>query len=120
VSHSRQLGGQQRHRLAPTIVIVRVPGDILSKLVAKAVVALTSGDLSSHPEGPAQSRVAVFKQLRAAAKRARLAGGEIQTAKLQKLTWWLKRRRSPASAKIARALIGPKLGMTGEPTKSAS
>jgi hypothetical protein len=59
VSHARHLGGERRHRLATTIGIVRVPGDISSELVAEAIVALTRGDLGSHPEGPAQARIEI-------------------------------------------------------------
>ena len=70
VSHTRHLGGERRHRLAATVGIVRVPGDISSELIAEAVVALTRGDLGSHPEGPAQARIAVLGQLRAATERA--------------------------------------------------
>jgi hypothetical protein len=69
VSHARHLGGERRHRLAATVGIVRVPGDISSELVAEAVVALARGDLGSHPEGAAQARVAVLGQLGATAER---------------------------------------------------
>jgi len=85
VSHARHLGGERRHRLAATVGIVRVLGYISSELIAEAVVALTRGDLGSHPEGAAQARVAVLGQLGAATERARLAGCEIEAAKLQKL-----------------------------------
>lgn len=57
VSHARHFGGERRHRLAATVGIIRVPGDISSELVAEAVVALTRGDLCSHPEGTAQAGI---------------------------------------------------------------
>lgn len=86
VSHTRHLGGERRHRLAATVGIVRVPGGVPSELIAEAVVALTRGNLGSHPEGAAQTRVAVLGQLGAATKRARLTRCEIETAELQELS----------------------------------
>jgi type II restriction enzyme len=38
--------------------------------IVKGYNALTRGDLGSHPEGPAQARIAVLGQLRAATERA--------------------------------------------------
>lgn len=85
VCHARHLGGEHRHRLAVTIGIVRVPGGVSSELVAEAIVALTRGDLGSHPESAAQAGVAVLGQLRAIPERARLAGREIKAAELEEL-----------------------------------
>ena len=53
---------------------------------AATVVALTCGDLGSHPKGPPQSRITVLGQHRAASECTGLPGRKIKTAELQELT----------------------------------
>lgn len=60
VSQARHRGGERRYRLAAAIGIVRVPSAMSPKPVVEAVVALLRGDWGGHPEGPAQSCVAVL------------------------------------------------------------
>ncbi len=53
VRDARHLGGECGHGLAAAIRVVSMAGNIATKLVAEAVVTLTDGDLSCHPEGAA-------------------------------------------------------------------
>lgn len=72
--------------LAESFIDRGAPAHIRSdNVLCREAAALTRGDLGSHPEGPAQARVAVLGQFGAAAERTRLAGREIEVAELQEL-----------------------------------
>ena len=58
---------------------------VSTQLIAKAVVALASGDLCGHPESAAQPSIAILGKLGPTAECAGLAGGQIEPAELEEL-----------------------------------
>ncbi len=55
---ARHLGGDGGQRLAAEMLVVAILDDVTSEVIAKAVLALTDGDLGRQPEGPSQAGVA--------------------------------------------------------------
>src|SRR3546814_14767316 len=70
VHDAGHLGGESGHRLAASIRIVGMPGNIAPELVAEAVVGLPDRNLGRHPEGASQSGAAVLRQLGSSAEQA--------------------------------------------------
>ncbi len=58
MSDARHLGSDGTQRLAPEILVIAIFGDMTSEVIAKAILALTDGDLGRKPEGPAQAGIA--------------------------------------------------------------
>ena len=68
VHHTGHLGGYSGLGLAAQIGIVAIALGVAFELVPKAVVALAGRHLGGDPYGPAQTRIAVLRQLGAAAE----------------------------------------------------
>jgi hypothetical protein len=78
VSDARHLGGECGHRLAAAIRVISMAGNIATKLVAEAVVALTDGDLVAIQK-VRRSRALPYLELGSPTECARLAGRETRT-----------------------------------------
>jgi hypothetical protein len=85
MSNTRHLGGDSCQRFAAEILIIAIPRNVALELISETVVFLTDGNLSGHPEGAPQTRIAVFGKLRPTAKLPRLMRGEIKTAIFEEL-----------------------------------
>ena len=85
VRDARHLGGECSHCLASAIRVAGVSFHVSTQLIAKAVVALASGDLCGHPESAAQPSIAILGKLGPTAEGTGLAGREVESAELQEL-----------------------------------
>lgn len=85
VYRARHLGRDGGVGLAVQMGIVAVPRDVAFELVTEAVGAFEYSNLSSHPEGSAKSRIAVFRDAALAAEHVGLHGCEIHATELQDL-----------------------------------
>ena len=104
---ARHLGGNSCIGFTPEMRVIPIFGNIAFKLVPETVGRAHDRNLPGHPEGASQSRITVFGKFRLPPEGARLMSGKVHPAKLQKLSVMANRRKSPASARIVRALMGP-------------
>ncbi len=79
---ARHLGANCCQRLALQIGIVTISCDIALILGTEAVVALSDGDLGGDPKDAPKTCIAELRELRLAAKLARLIGRQIEPAEL--------------------------------------
>ena len=108
---ARHLGGDSSQRLTLQIGIVTIACNVALVLGSETVVALANGDLCRDPERTPKTRVAELGELRLAAELARLVGRQVEATELQELAVMRKRRKSPASARMVIAMIGPMPGI---------
>ena len=85
MGHTRHLGGYGDIGHAFAIGTGGITPEISFELVSEAVLGLTHGDCSCHPEGATQACVAVLRQLGGTAELSGLLGREIETAELEEL-----------------------------------
>lgn len=104
---ARHLSGNSCQRLALQIGVIAVTCDVAFVFGSEAVVTLANSDLGRNPERAPQTGITKVGELRLSAKLARLMRRQVETAELQELAMVAERRKSPASARMVIAIIGP-------------